>query len=411
MFQLHTPLETRQSPLAAFFEQSIARGQHQLADAMRRRLYLAAPALAELLDFDDDGIYLEPLLFAAFRGAREPSGRELWQVLSGRITPADRRPEIEVVADQFGVVHLPAIGYFRTGCRNTALQLKWTNDARIAQLRAGGVLIESDFEAPLVIPGTRIEIAGACHPLLEPLFVPPDSSAAVPRIVAPRIHAQQLADALACIGQYMPHYLAYMQTVTRRVLLFKGSSYSFAAIGAHGMAFLSLQDDPSAAFFVEDMVHQCGHIIFNAITLERDAFFAVDSRRSLRDVLGVDDDGSLYGAYHGLFTQAHINQCLVAMHRAGTLRGSLQHEVAGRIADDMKRFASALELLGKRPLYTELGWSLLLAFRATFDRLFAQQRDMILGLDTSNQPYIFDFKMFVERNPLLQATAMEGAAP
>lgn len=405
MTQLHPPNETSVSPLTQFFERSIGLGQRQLADCIRSRIYRAAPALAERLDFDDDGIYLEPLLFTAFRGTGEPGERQLAQLLSGYISPADRQPEIAVVTDESGVVHLPPIGYFRTGLRDTELQLQWTDDARIAQLSVGGALVESAFEVPMTIPGTKIEIARAGHPLLRPLLAEPGMPAAGACTVPSQFHVQQLGDAVACVGMHLPHYLKYIQAVTRRVLLFTGSPYSFATLGAHGLAFLNVPDGASGPFFVEDLVHQCGHIIFNAITLERDAFLAVDPRRSLRDVIGVDNDGSIYGAYHGLFTQAHINQCLHSLYRAGTFRGAEQHELAGRIADDMKRFAFALELLGRRELYTELGWSLLQAFRETFDKLFAEQRDLILRLDTSNQPYIFDYKVFVERNPLPEAEA------
>lgn len=410
MTQLH-PNEMGAAPLTGFFARSIGIGQHQLADSMRRRIYRAAPALAERLDFADDGIYLEPLLFTAFRGAGEPGERQLSQLLSGYMAPADRHPEIAVVTDEYGVVHLPPIGYFRTGLGDTELQLRWTGDARIAQLSAAGTLVESVFESPIMIPGTRIEIARASHPLLRPLLAAPGLPVAGACADPSQAQVRQLGDAAACVGIHLPHYLEYIQAVTRRVLLFAGSPYSFATIGAHGMAFLNVSGRASRPFFIEDLVHQCGHVIFNAITLDRDAFLAVDPRRSLRDVLGVDDDGSIYGAYHGLFTQAHINQCLSSLYRAGTFCGAEQHELAGRMADDMKRFALALDLLGRRELYTELGWSLLQAFRATFDNLYTEHRDLIVRLDTSNQPYIFDYEAFIERNPLPGGEGARSEAP
>lgn len=391
------------TPLTQFFERSIGVGQHQLADAMRRRIYRAAPALAERLDFDEDDIYLEPLLFTAFSGPDAPGERELAQLVSGYMSPTDRPPEIALVTDETGVAYLPRIGCFRTAVRDAELQLQWTDDGRIARLSAGGAPVEAIFAGPATIPGTTIEIACAGHPLLRSLLAGPEGSPSrVHAGPSPR-HVQQLGDAVAHIGAHLPHYLEYIRAVTRRVLLFTGAPYSFASMRAHGLALLNAPGPDSGPFFVEDLVHQCGHIIFNAITLEREAFLAVDSRRSLRDVTGADDDGSIYGAYHGLFTQAHINQCLCSLYRAGTFRGAEQHELAGRIADDMKRFAFALKLLGRRELYTDLGWSLLLEFQATFDRLFAEHRDMILRLDTSNQPYIFDYQAFIERNPPQEA--------
>ena len=72
----------------------------------------------------------------------------------------------------------------------------------------------------------------------------------------------------------------------------------------------------------------------------------------------------------------------------------------------MKRFASALKLLGRRDIYTELGWWLFSKFRSAFEEVFAEYQDIIVTLDTSNQPYIFDYAKFLERNPYKMDSAV-----
>ena len=52
---------------------------------------------------------------------------------------------------------------------------------------------------------------------------------------------------------------------------------SFATIKAHGMAFFNVyQDEYDEVFFVDDIAHQTGHIIFNVMIYESNRFFKKD---------------------------------------------------------------------------------------------------------------------------------------
>jgi len=75
-----------------------------------------------------------------------------------------------------------------------------------------------------------------------------------------------------------------LRSVTRRIVLYSADlPNSFATLSAHGVAFLNVKDDNDEVFFVDDLAHQCGHIMFNALTQEKPRFLARTADTPLRD--------------------------------------------------------------------------------------------------------------------------------
>src|SRR5580765_833544 len=106
-----------------FVEPYLDQGHHEILHLMKMLVYGHAPALFDLLDFDDDGAFLEPLLFAFFNTVAPPVGLE--QILFGYIAD-DRKPAATNVAtDHDGVVYLPKVGYLVTDCCDRSLVLTW----------------------------------------------------------------------------------------------------------------------------------------------------------------------------------------------------------------------------------------------------------------------------------------------
>jgi hypothetical protein len=218
---------------------------------------------------------------------------------------------------------------------------------------------------------------------------------------------ERLDRAIAVLRVHLPHYFNYLLATVKRLVVFTGEPYSFATIRAHGVGFIRANEACSSVSYLEDIVHQCGHVIFNSMSLDRGEYLAIDPGTPLREIAGTDDEGSLYGAFHGLFTQTQINECFRACLQAEVFSGQEKHELCGRLADDMKRFASALALMGRRELYTDLGWWLFNRYRSAFQGVFTEHRELIAALDTSNQPYIFDYAKFLERNPWCGPTVID----
>ena len=116
-----------------------------------------------------------------------------------------------------------------------------------------------------------------------------------------------LANAFALIARLLPEYGRLVLDVTRQVSLHRGDHPNFVRLlAAHGAVFLNTPEAPQVPFFVEDLAHQCGHMIFSAATHERERWFAVDHQTpmSVYNNLRPADDRSVYVVLHGVFTEA-----------------------------------------------------------------------------------------------------------
>jgi len=66
----------------------------------------------------------------------------------------------------------------------------------------------------------------------------------------------------------------------------------------------------------------------------------------------------------------------------------------------MKRFQLDLLSIRKLKIFTDCGNALRLMFEDVFDRVYRSAKDLIVGIDLSNQPYAFSYDQFVALNPL-----------
>jgi hypothetical protein len=380
-----------------FTRQYLAVGQHRLAEMMRSLVQNAEPALFERLETATDEVFLEPLLFAYFT-AEEPRV-PLEQLLFGSLPEVARPDRLRVVADRHGVVELPRIGFFLTR-RWGDLHLVWNGGIDSCQLADGAGPIGHTFREPLIVAGTPIELCRYGHPLVERFLVDEPGRETCDFDSMSSRHQAQLAAALRIIAQQHPDYHREILQVTRKIVLFAGRSNSFAALAAHGMAFLNTHPEADEVCFLEDLLHQCGHLVFSAITLDASDFLAVDAGTPMGRINALDEDArTIYEAFHGVFTEAHMNRCLDLCHQRQVFTGRQAHELVGRLAYILRRSNGDLRNLSRPELFTGKGRLLMSWFSQVYNEI-AQRRSALLGtLDTSNQPYTFSYARFAELNP------------
>ena len=313
--------------LDTFFQRRIAEGQSQLADHLRRRLLDAAPDLLKFLDFTDDRVFLEPLLFSYF--SNQCPSVPLAQILLGYMLEAAHPHAINVVANDEGVVDLPRVGYLKTARPGARLLLSRDGFAHPAHLLDGDTLVPYEFQDIVTVANSSIEVCQAGSPLLKPRFTTPSGEPRNVVVGASTVQLDRLNQAVAILRMLLPHYFNYLCAVTKRLVVFEGEVYSFATIRAHGIGFLCANDGCSVVSYLEDLVHQCGHMIFNSISLERGDFLTIDPSTPVCVITGTDDEGSIYGGFHGLFTQTHISQCFRACLHSRLFLGQEKHDSTG----------------------------------------------------------------------------------
>ena len=165
------------------------------------------------------------------------------------------------------------------------------------------------------------------------------------------------------------------------------------------MAFLNTREDDAEAFFVEDLAHQCGHIVFNAVTCNPAEYLAVNPDTPLKNYLHRDSESrTVLQAFHGIFTEAVMLACLDRCHAQGVFEGKQARELIGRMAFILRRFGSDLGNLNHPGLFTPLGEWVHVQLVSLFKKYFDAHWTRVRNVDLSNQPYAFSYRRFAEKN-------------
>lgn len=383
-------------------------GRQHMAEAMKSLLYHADPVLFETLDFYDDASFLEPMLFSYFQ-APDPT-ISLGQILFGAIAAEKRPLRTAVRSDHEGIIYLPNYGYFLTDHRDAYLDLEWDPQLQRASLSANGSEVAFRFEDILRVTGTLIEVYRYPHPLLNRFHVNEEGTAVTPCYV-PLQHLKHLDNAFDAIRTLYPQYYdALLQTVRGIVVFSNQEVNSFATFAAHGVAFLNTESESrDEIFFIEDLLHQCGHVVCSTLTFRKQDYFVVDPDVSLGRLTGnPNENRSLYVTFHGVFTETAMNQCLYRCLGSGMYTGQQEHELLGRLAFIHLRNRLDLENISYPQVYAEPGLSLLRIFVQSFREVHENIRERVAGLDLSGQHYNFSYARFVALNPLLAEAIRTG---
>jgi hypothetical protein len=365
---------------------ALAAGQARLASATRSVVARAAPPLARRLLPLGDQPFLEPLLFAWLE---HPSpGMPLEQVLAGY---ADGEQETPLALEPDGRAYVPRVGWIRPA--TAAADLRLRREGGAWSVRDGDRRIAATIDS-LPAVGDGIEMHAAPPALLAPLLGAESSRAASADAREP-----QVARAFALMRELAPDLWSDVRTAVRGVVVFEAEGLnSFASPAAHGLAFVNAALGADEVFFLEDLAHQCGHVVFSAQTLDKEECFEIDPETKLGTLTGVEDPRSLYVALHGIVTEAAMVRCLDAALTAGVFAGRQRHELIGRLGFALMRFANDLANLAHPAVFSARGRRLYSGCREAFADVLARRAELIRGLDLSGHPYNFSYAAFAARN-------------
>jgi hypothetical protein len=391
------------NPVVGYFDNSLAAGQNALAEKMQAIVTHFAPGLMDLFDVRDDCPFLEPLLFAWAVDSERLVPLE--QILFGYIPDSQKPREIAVWADAEGAVEIPRAGYFHTGIHNRLLTMRRGPDGPV--LTEGDAVVAHTYSAPLTPDGLGIEICRHINPLLSQFFADENGSKpdVDPGLKAGRwadMHAATVGKALQIIQACQPNFFSQVQKAVRRIVLYSSRRpYSFATLGAHGIAFLNVPEGADEIFFVEDLAHQCGHVLFSAMTLDPGELLELPPTFPLAKITGEEKETrDLYTTLHGVYTEAWMNLCLDYCCDLAVFSPRQRHELSGRFALILTRFGSDLRSLSYEGVFSEKGTMLVHWFTGIYRDIVSRRREMLSPLNIQNQPYCFRYEEFVSANPV-----------
>lgn len=393
------------------------KGRNKLIESIKILLYKENKNIFEILDFEDDSIYQEPLLFAYFNSDKTTK-IDLNTILYGYIKPEKRQKQIQVKSDKLGKIYLPNLGWIHTEKKEQTCTLISDSSDNFS-LTVNDKKIDFKFEPLEIIEGTSIELLKYPVSLLDQFYYDPYHNPIDVEIEnISRKHLPNLIKAWNLIKRLIPEQYNLIESVVIKNVVFNVDTTlrnSFASLSANGISFFNAyQEDYNEVFFVDDIAHQTGHVIFYSIMYNSTEFLKIDENTTMETLRLASEgfeDRNIRVIFHALYTYHTSFLCLNACLNANVFSGSKKHESLGRIGFYIRKCYKDLSLIenhekypnGSKDIFTTNGLIIYDSIKNTFkNTIDLWEKEGVLDFDMSNQPYNFTYSKFVELNPINQ---------
>ncbi|MBP4136704.1 hypothetical protein [Flavobacterium geliluteum] len=385
-----------------FFEyasQKITEGQSFYASHIKLMVQSLNKELYELLDPTNDAIFLNPMLFAFLN---DDTGKiTLEQILYGAVPPEKRMQRVTVVSNSKGQIYLPLYGCITLPVLKEQHYTLITHnkDLRI-EVFDGTTLIPHLFRTNPVLHESRVELQCVSNYFTEHYL--PENYASQPSFCSKPKKVEELHQAVAILQQQYPRYYSLFCQTTKWLLPFTNSkSNSFASLGMHGVGFINTYKSTGVVGYLEDIVHQCGHVLFSALTYDTGAYFTIPPVTAIKDFTNdPNDDRTFYVLLHGVFTEALMCEAFDICLQNHVFDAQKEHELKGRYAYILLRFVLDIQILLNHNYFTPEGQTL---FDAIYNHMVEQYKkhsSLLQTYDLTNQPYNFDLTKFNAKNKM-----------
>lgn len=348
-------------------------------------IYKENPLLLDKIDFNNEDVFLDPLLFSYFNNKNLFPKEVLEEILQGYFM-AKKPLKIEFSYNKKDVAYIPNKGYFKKGekiCYNP-----------IAFIR-----------------NTKIEIL--THPicLLEPIFKSAsnnkinESNFVIDKTLLDK-NIGFLTKAFQLIKESSPQHFKLIEKCCKKCIMFKTdpeNTNSFATIQAHGIAFLNVyQDDYDEVFFVDDIAHQTGHIILTTLFFNTKNIYKIDETQTIERLLKENDNRTIHIILHALYTYYTSFLCLDNCITQNLFNEESKKEAISRIGFYLRRceydiniFEKIIDHFGSiEYILTIEGIEIYSLIKTKYLEIINKWDSKITNFNYSNQPYNFTYKNF-----------------
>jgi hypothetical protein len=362
-----------------------------ITNTIKLLIYKENTTLLEKVDFDDDTVFLEPLLFTFFnyKNVNSLPNQLLGEFMQGYSAKTEKI-KINYSFNSDDIAYLPKIGYFKKGELIPFEKVQMVDHTNIELMKYSVNLLLNVFSdtSGNLISQEEIIIDTA---LLEK-------------------NTPFLTNALNLIKENSSNHFKLIEQCCKKILIFKtdtNKTNSFATIKAHGIAFLNVyQDDYDEVFFVDDIAHQTGHIILTTLLYERKAIFKIDEEQNVEDVIKQKDHRTIYILLHALYTYYATFMCLDDCLKNNSFEDKQKKEAIGRIGFylnkcnvDLDRFEKINAFFsGIENVLTPKGIEIYDLIKEKYFEISQKWHLTTKHFDYGNQTYNFTFKFFNKLN-------------
>ena len=294
----------------------------------------------------------------------------------------------EITSDNQGIIYLPKIGYVE----------RKPNSKYTVEYKDGRIYFHNQIQHFENIQVSGFEVI----PICPKIFIN-NQKAAFNQEVLGTIskHIHQLESAIEIIKNEIPHFFDLIQETTRHFCIYNATGAdSFASINYHGTCFINTYDKKqSVIFFLDDISHQCGHVIYNMLTIETDEYLNYPKTEKLNFFTKNMNDGrTIYSAFHGLFTYTCILNTLSNVIDLNYFSEEDRFEILARMGFYMGKFGADLHHFHEKGILTQNGEFFFNQFVEGYKMIYNKFINVLQDFKYHNQPYVFDMDTFREIN-------------
>jgi hypothetical protein len=380
-------------------------GQASFFDVIKSSLYNLNQNIFEKLDFHNDIIYSEPLLFSYFTHTK--SKMSISQILFGYYSNENKPTSFKVKSDKKGYIYLPNYGYLTTTFLETEFSLEYSN--KIISISLSGNVIAYKSKPLLKLDKFKnIELLSIIDVFSEKYFYKWEGMSAEEaenfignNDIDLAYFKPIIENSFNILEEHFPNeFIRYIKS-TRKIVLFTHPKLrNFTTRESHGCIYLNVNDKSTVSFFLEEIIHQCSHTVFNSVTFNVKDYFQVDPNKLLGDYFTNNDHRTLNGAFHGIYTTGEIvNIFLKLIKVENDFDKETKYELLGRLALNKNRINLGLERAPINQIFTKKGREVFLFFNKKLIKNITKN-PTYFNFKMSTHPVVFDFNHFKEDNPI-----------
>ncbi|MBC8753545.1 hypothetical protein H2O64_02605 [Kordia sp. YSTF-M3] len=360
-------------------KKTIHENQEEIVNTIKLLIYGEFPNLLKRIDFDDDAIYLDSLLFAYFNSKKDkPLPKELLEEILQGYFLEKTTIKTNYSYNKNNIAYIPKIGYFKKDQHSLYEP----------------ILEKDDFE-----------IVKEVHPTHEKYFVVVEKGHIVNQNPTHHsvwnAHYEEVFVAIDIIREYLPKFYKELTFANKKIYLHDNSNIlNFTSVETLGMLYFYVIGANNLIYFIEELIHQGSHNYLYYIVHKRKDFFKIDvDTIVMREYTEqVWDYRTIYGAFHGLFTVTQRLRNFDKLLSQNVFSGRNKHELLGRLTDQFSRFRTGLELLDQDTVFTKQGAAFYKLLDDTCEAILKKYNSLNYVFDLSNREVDFRYDDFCKLN-------------
>jgi len=278
-------------------EKLIEENHTQLVNVLRTLTYRENKNIISKIDFNEDRIFLEPLLFAYFNRIQTDtvfSESLLSELMQSHFI--EKEPlQLKGSYNQNDVAYIPNLGYYRKEKEKVVNEeLQYVEGTNIEILKYDIPLLRNVLEV------ITSRTPGEKHFFIKDQYVEENLST--------------LNQAFKQIKNAIPSRYVFIEKCCKKILLFNEPNPkvpSRVTINALGTLFINIyNNEKNLPFFIDTIAQLTGSMIMTTILQDKKSIFKVDHTQKISPITQKEDRRNIYTLFHRLYCHYAAFHCL-----------------------------------------------------------------------------------------------------